>query len=364
MNKKKVVDLYQPKKLGPMTFEAIINNLQNKIYHPIYFLCGEEPYFIDEITDAISKNVLSDSEKEFNQTITYGRDVDVPMIINLCKRFPMMSNYQIVIIKEAQDVRNLLPDPREKSDKKTQEKHPMELYFEKPSKSTILVICYKYKNIDKRKSYTKAIEKNGVLFESSKLYDNKLPAWIQTYLKAKGSRIKPEAALMLSEYLGSDLSKIANELTKLAVNVPQKVEITTTHIEQYIGISKDFNVFELQRALIEKNAYKSFQIINYFAANEKENPPVVVISMLFSFFSKILLFHYSPKKTKEEISVLLGINPYFYSDYALAAQKYPFLKVRQVISLLKEYDLMIKGVNNKSIPNGELFKELIFQILN
>lgn len=364
MNKKKVVDLYQPKKLGPMTFEAIINNLQNKIYHPIYFLCGEEPYFIDEITDAISKNVLSDSEKEFNQTITYGRDVDVPMIINLCKRFPMMSNYQIVIIKEAQDVRNLLPDPKEKSDKKPNEKHPMELYFEKPLKSTILVICYKYKSIDKRKSYTKTLEKNGVLFESTKLYDNKVPAWIQAYLKTKGCRIKPEAALMLSEYLGSDLSKIANELTKLAVNVPHNVEITSSHIEQYIGISKDFNVFELQRALGEKNVFKSFQIVTYFEATEKENPLVVTLSVLFSFFSKILLYHYSTDKTKNSISSLLGINPFFYTDYVNAANKYPILKVKQIISLLRKYDLMSKGLNNNTTSNGQLLKELVFQILN
>ena len=345
-----------------MKFDDIISNLQKKIYHPIYFLSGEESFFIDEITDYIANNILSETEKEFNQSIVYGRDVDVATILSYAKRFPMMSNYQVVIIKEAQDVRNFVPEAKDKADKK--DKHPMEAYFENPLKSTILVICYKYKTIDKRRSYAKTIDKNGVLFESEKLYDNQIPSWIQNYLKKKNYTIRPEAALMLSENIGSDLSKITNELSKLAVNVPAGTEITPLHIEQNIGISKDFNVFELQRALGKKDVFKTFQIVNYFAANEKNNPNVKTIIILYSYFSKILMYHYSPDKTKNGICATLNINPFFYNDYATSAKKYNVLKVKQIISLLRKYDLKSKGIENANIPDGELLKELVFQILN
>ena len=345
-----------------MKFDDIISNLQNKIYYPIYFLSGEESFFIDEITDYISSNVLSETEKEFNQSIVYGRDVDVATILSYAKRFPMMSNYQVVIVKEAQDVRNFVPDAKDKTDKK--DKHPMEAYFENPLKSTILVICYKYKTIDKRRSYAKTIDKNGVLFESEKLYDNLIPNWIQNFLKKKKYTIRPEAAVMLSEYLGSDLSKITNELSKLSVNIPVGTEITSLHIEQNIGISKDFNVFELQRALGSKDVFKAYQIVNYFAANDKNNPNVKTIPILYSYFSKILLFHYSPDKTKNGICSTLNINPFFYAEYAASAKKYNVIKVKQIISLLRKYDLKSKGIENANIPDGELLKELVFQILN
>jgi DNA polymerase-3 subunit delta len=324
---------------------------------------GEEPYFIDEISDHIADNVLTDIEKEFNQTIVYGRDVDVATILSNVKRFPMMSNYQVVIVKEAQDVKNLVPDGRAKDDKKDKAKHPLEAYLEKPLKSTILVICYKYDTIDRRKSFAKVIEKNGVLYESDKLYDNQLPAWIQSFLKKKNYTIHPEAALMLSEYLGSDLSKITNEIDKLTINVAVGKEINALHIEQYIGISKDFNVFELQKAIGRKDRLKCFQIINYFAANEKDNPIQKTISSLFSFFTKILLYHYSPDKTKNGICATLSINPFFYAEYNTAAQNYRADKTKHVISLLHTYDLKSKGVDNASIPGGELLKELMFQIL-
>jgi DNA polymerase-3 subunit delta len=347
-----------------MKFDEIISDLQNKIYRPVYFLMGEEAYFIDEIIDFISNHVLTDIEKEFNQTIVYGRDADVATILSYAKRFPMMSNYQVVIVKEAQDVKNLVPDAKEKADKKGKDKHPMEAYFENPLKSTILVICYKYKTIDKRRSYAKIIEKNGALFESEKLYDNQLPNWIQNFLKKKNYSIRPEAAVMLSEYLGSDLSKIANELSKLAVNVPEGTEITPLHIEQNIGISKDFNVFELQRALGKKDIYKAYQIVNYFAANEKINPNIKTIPVLYSYFSKILLYHYSPDKTKNGICSILNINPFFYPEYATSAKIFNVKKTKQIISLLRKYDLKSKGVDNATISDGELLKELVFQILH
>lgn len=347
-----------------MKFEQIISDLQNKIYRPVYFLMGEEPYFIDEITDFIAEHVLNDIEKEFNQTVVYGRDVDVAAIIGNAKRFPMMSNYQVVIVKEAQDVKNLVPDPKEKEDKKDKDKHPLEAYLENPLRSTILVLCYKYKSIDRRKTFAKVIEKNGILYESEKLFDNQLPSWIQNFLKKKNYTIRPEAAVLLSEYLGSDLSKISNELSKLEINVAQGTEITTLHIEQNIGISKDYNVFELQRALGKKDVFKSYQIVNYFAANAKENPNVKTIIILYSFFSKILLYHYTPDKSKNNICSVLSINPFFFPQYQTSAKNYSVKKTKQVISLLRKYDLKSKGVDNASVQDGELLKELVYQILH
>jgi len=341
-----------------MKFDEIINELQNKIYRPVYFLMGEESFFIDEITDFISNHLLNDIEKEFNQTIAYGRDIDLATLISYAKRFPMMANYQVVIIKEAQNIKNLIPESNEK------DKHLLEAYIENPLKSTILVICYKYKTIDRRKSFAKLVEKNGILFNSEKLFENQLPAWIQSFLKKRNYTIRPEAAVLLSEYLGSDLSKIANELSKLAINVAEGTEITPIHIEQNIGISKDFNVFELQRALGKKDSYKSYQIVNYFAANIKENPNVKTIPILCTFFSKILLFHYTPDKSKNNVCSVLSVNPYFFSEYQAAAKNYPLNKTKKIISLLRKYDLKSKGVENASISDGELLKELIFQILH
>ena len=319
---------------------------------------GEESFFIDEISDFISNHILSDIEKEFNQTIAYGRDIDLPTIISYAKRFPMMSNYQVVIIKEAQNIRNLIPESNDK------DKHLLEAYIENPLKSTILVLCYKYKTIDRRKSFAKLIDKKGILFNSEKLFENQLPNWIQNYLLKRNYKIRPEAAVLLSEYLGSDLSKISNELSKLAINVAEGTEITPLHIEQNIGISKDFNVFELQRAIGKKDIYKSYQIINYFAANIKENPNVKTIPILCTFFSKILLFHYTPDKSKNNVCSVLSVNPYFFSEYQNASKNYPLNKTKKIISLLRKYDLKSKGVDNASVSDGELLKELIFQIIH
>lgn len=341
-----------------MKFEEIIDNLQKKIYHPVYFLMGDEPYFIDEICNYISENVLNETEKEFNQTVVYGRDTDPATVISYAKRFPMMANYQVVIVKEAQDMKNLVSDGKEK------DKSVLESYIEKPLDSTLLVICYKYKSIDRRKAFARLIEKNCVLFNSDKLFDNQLPSWIQNFLKQKNYTIRPEASLLLSEYLGSDLSKITNELNKLSINIKEGTEITTSHIEYYIGISKDFNVFELQRMLGKKDIFKSNQIINYFASNEKDNPNVKTIGILFNFFSKILLFHSMEDKSKNSVSAALGINPYFFAEYQTAVNNYSLKKTKQIISLLRKYDMKSKGVDNANISDGELMKELVYQILH
>ena len=334
-----------------MSLEAIVNDLKNKIYYPIYFLYGEEAYFIDEISDFIEKNVLNDSEKEFNQTIIFGKDVDVPTIISYARRFPMMANYQVIIVKEAQDIDKI---------------EDLTLYAENPMTSTLLVLCYKYEKIDGRKIFYKNIQKTGVLFESPRLYDDKIPEWIHQYVKKMNYSITPKACTILTEFLGSDLSKIVNEIGKLIINIPVAGEITEEYIEKNIGISKDFNVFELQKALGRKDIYKANQIIGYFASNPRENPLVKVIPILYSFFSKTLIYHHLADKSRNNAAAALSVNPFFLNDYQVTANNYPVRKLVSVISVLREYDLKTKGVesNSTNVPDGELMKELVFKILH
>lgn len=332
-----------------MTYEQIIDKLKNKIYYPVYFLTGEEPYYIDEISDYIEKNVLTDIEKEFNQTIIYGRDTTVQSIISAAKRYPMMANYQVVIVKEAQDVQKI---------------EELEPYLENPLVSTLLVINYKYKKVDKRKTFAKLIEKKSVLFESKKLYDNQVPDWINNYIAQKGYRITPKATSMLAEHLGTDLGKIVNEVSKLILNIPDRAEINESLIEQHIGISKDFNIFELQNALGTRNIVKANQIGNYFAASPKENPLVKTILMLFSYFTKLLIFHQLGDKSRNNVASALSVSPAFVRDYEVAARNYSPVKLAQIISYLREYDLKSKGVNNVSASEGELLRELLFKILH
>lgn len=341
-------------------YAQILSDLKKKVYHPVYFLMGDEPYFIDAISDYIEQHVLDEMEKEFNQTVLYGRDVDLATVLSAAKRFPMMSNYQVVIVKEAQNIREF--GAKEKADK--DDKPPFLGYIENPQKSTILVICYKYKTLDKRTSLAKSIAKHAVLFDSKKLYENQVPDWIMGYLKGKSFSISPKAAALLTEYLGNDLSKIANELDKLMINLPAKAEITEQHIQDNIGISKDYNIFELQTALGKRDILKANRIINYFAANPKDNPLVVTLVSLHSFFSKLLMFHFTPDKSKNNIASALGVHPFFVGDYERAARNYPVQKLRNIIGELREYDLKSKGIENASVPDGELLKELVFKILH
>jgi len=331
------------------SFNQILSELKNQIYYPVYFLYGDEPYFIDEISGFIEHNVLNDQEKEFNQTILYGKDAGIPMIISFAKRFPMMANYQVLIIKEAQELAKI---------------EELQTYIENPLKSTLLVICYKYGKLDKRKGLYKSIEKNGIVFESPRLYESKIPDWIHEYLKEKNCSVTQKAAILLTEFLGNELSKIVNELNKLLINIPSGSEITEDYVEKNIGISKDFNVFELQKALVKKDVLKANQIIRYFAANPRENPLVKVIPILFSFFSRILTYHYLRDKSKNSVASALSVNPFFISDYQQAAKTFSPGKVIKTISLLREYDLKAKGLDNNSTPDGELMRELIFKILH
>jgi DNA polymerase-3 subunit delta len=340
-----------------MTADDIIKDLKNRKYKPLYLLHGDEPYFIDQVSNYAEHQLLSEAERGFNQTVLYGKDTDIMVVLNAAKRYPMMAEYQVVLIKEAQDMKW----GRDDDDKKSI--NPLLNYLENPLKSTILIFCYKYGKFDKRKKTYKAIERNGIIFESSALYDNKIPSWIEAFVAGKKYRIDPQASAMLAEYLGNDLSKIANEMEKLMLNVPVGQIITLQHVQDNIGISKEYNVFELQSALSRKDPFKVNQIINYFEANPKANPIVLVLGNLNNFFSKVLLYHYATDKSPQGLARELGVSPYFLKDYELAARSYNYAKSMQIISLLREYDLKSKGVDSNS-ANGELMKELMFKILH
>ncbi|HEX8020133.1 DNA polymerase III subunit delta [Mucilaginibacter sp.] len=340
-----------------MTAAEILKDLKNRKFKPLYLLHGEEPYFIDLVSNYVEHHVLPEHERGFNQTVVYGKDTDIMTVLNAAKRYPMMADYQVVLVKEAQDMKWGKDDDNKKSI------DPVLSYLENPLPSTILVFCYKYGKFDKRKKTYKAIEKNGLIFESATLYDNKVPAWVEGYVSDKGYKMNQQGSAMIAEYLGNDLSKIANELEKLMLNVSAGQEITLKHIQDNIGISKEYNVFELQTALTKKDAYKVNQIINYFEANPKSNPIVLVLGNLNNFFSKVLVYHYVKDKTPQNLAKEMGVNPYFIKDYEQAARNYPLGKIFQVISYLREYDLKSKGVESNA-PHGELMKELMFKILH
>ena len=341
-----------------MTASDIIKDIKAKKFKPVYLLHGEEPYYIDQIIHYMEEHVLNDMEKGFNQTVLYGKDTDMATILNAAKRYPMMSDYQLIVVKEAQDLK--WTKETEGSSKAAEF---VQNYFEKPLASTILVLGFKYANFDKRKKIFKSISKSGLVFQSDPVRDYKLAQWIEELVKEKGAKIAPQAAALMAEYLGADLSKISNELEKLMLNVSKETTIDTDHIQRNIGISKEYNVFELQKTLAARNVLKSNQIINYFADNPKANPMVMVMANLNSYFSKILKYHYL--QNKNDAAKELGVNPYFVKDYESAARNYSLPKVFDIISLLREYDLKSKGVDSTgNVTDGKLLKELLFKMIH
>jgi DNA polymerase III subunit delta len=334
----------------PATFEEIISDLKKRIFKPFYFLAGDEPYYIDLITDFIAEKVLSEEEKAFNQVIIYGEETSVNSIIETSRRFPMMASHQVVIVKEGQALKKI---------------EDLAIYLDKPLLSTILVLNYKYKVIDKRTKLYKALDTQGVYFESMRLRDYQVPPWIERYLMTKGIKINPDASAMLTEFLGADLHKIVNELDKLLITLPAgKPVITTSLIEKNIGISKDYNNFELQKAIGEKNILKANMIVRYFTENPNDNPVTLTIASLFSLFTKILTYHYLTDKSKNNVASVLKIHPYFVKDYEISAMKYDATKTIQIISLLRTYDMKTKGFGDVSTDQGDLLKELVYKILH
>ncbi|WP_396209657.1 DNA polymerase III subunit delta [Flavobacterium sp.] len=317
---------------------------------PIYFLMGEEPYYIDKLTDFIEQNVLEEQDRDFNQSILYGRDVTIEDVIGTAKRYPMMADRQVVIVREAQELSRTI-------DK-------LEAYAENPQITTVLVFAYKYKTLDKRKKITKLLDKVGVVYESKKLYENQVGEWIKRILESQGYGIEPKAAAILVEFLGTDLSKINNELEKLKIILPKGHMFTPIDIEENIGFSKDFNNFELRKAIGEKNQVKSYQIIDYFAQNPKDNPLVVTTGLVFGFFSQLLQYHGLKDKSQMNAAKVLKVNPFFVKDYEVAFRNYPMKKVSTIVAALRTIDLKSKGVGAASTSQHDLLKELLITIFN
>jgi len=333
-------------------YNQIINNLKKKIYKNIYFLHGDEPYYIDLITTFIENNVLEEAERSFNQVVLYGEESTIEQIIETSRRFPMMSNQQVVIVKEAHYLKNL---------------ELLKNYIEHPLESTVLVISYKYNKLDKRTVAYKALKNSpGVeLFLSEKLRDYQVPEWIDAYFSNNKITADRNVSMILTEYLGTDLSKIVNELSKLKIMLPDgQTHITAKDIEEKIGISKEFNNFELQNSIGSKNIEKCNRIVNHFSHNQKDNHISVTIATLFSFFRKLLTYHFLKDRSRNNVASVLKINPFFVKEYEMAARNYPPKKTVLSISLLREFDMKSKGFGNTTTENGELLRELVFKILH
>lgn len=334
-----------------MTFEQILNDIKARKFKPVYLLMGDEPYYIDEITTLLIDTVLPEEERDFNQTILYGMETDVTSVTTMARSFPMMSDYQLIVIKEAQNLSKI---------------EDLEHYVRNPLQTTILVINYKNGTLDKRKKLYAEIDKHGVVFESKKIPEYKIPTFISSYFQTKGLSIDTKSAQMLSDYLGNDLSKLTNEIAKLLIALPTgQKQITPNLIEENIGISKDFNNFELLKAVIEKNVFKVNQIADYFEKNPKNNPLIVTLVVLFNFFSNLMICYWAKNKTEQGIAAELGFrNPYQAKDYVTALRNYNAFKCMEIISLLRTYDAKCKGVNNVSTPDGELLKELLYKMMH
>ena len=331
----------------------IVKDIKQGNYKPIYFFWGDEPYYIDKLSSFIEKTVLSEDERDFNQTILYGADTNVTDIIATAKRFPMMAEYQVVIVREAQGIFDF-----------NQKMDDLVAYAKNPQKSTILVFDYKYKKADSRKAFIKEIKKSGIFFESKKKYDNELPGWISKILAGKGYTIDHKAVFMLVEFLGSDLEKIAGELDKLTSILKKGTKITPHYIEENIGISKDFNNFELNSAIAYHDIFKANRIINYFSQNPKQHPLLGTLPLIFSFFSKVLILHSLEDKSERNASKELGVHPFFVKEYLVAASSYDKRKSVRVISYLRDADVKAKGVGSGSTTHGDLLKELIYKIMH
>ena len=310
---------------------------------------GEEEFYIDNITNLFIQNVLTEEEKQFNLNILYGKDTSIDQIISICKKYPLMSDFQIVLVKEAQDLSRTFDSIIE--------------YVKNPLKTTILIINYKHKSIDKRKVVYKEINKVGKIFESKKLYDNQVQNWINEKINIAGFSIDQKSTVLINEHLGNSLSKISNEIDKLLEIKKHDKIIKSDDVEKYIGISKEFNNFELRRALGEKNFDKAFQITQYFSENPNSNPLVVSISIIFDFFNKLLIYHSNSNSNDKKMAALLGINPFFLSEYHIASRNYSLKSVVGVISVIRDYDMYSKGVKVKK-ANPYLLKELITRIIN
>lgn len=339
----------------PQTAESVLKDLKAGRFAPVYFLQGDEPYFIDQISGFIEKHALSEADKGFNQVVMYGKDVDIAGILNNARRYPMMAERQVVIVKEAKDIQDL---------NKQEGQAMLEAYVKSPLPSTVLVFCHKYKTLDGRKAVTKTLDKHAVLVTTKKLYDNQVPDWIQTYVNSTGFTIERKAAFMLTEYIGNDLERLTNEIDKVLINFQEKVQIDAALIQKYVGISKEYNVFELQKALGVRDVLKANRIVQYFEANPKNHPVIPIIAMLFSFYSRLLLIHHAGERSEAGVARILKINAFFAKEYLVAIQKYSLPVVIRNIGFLRVADLQSKGIDSGGMTEGQLLKELVFKLMH
>ncbi len=335
-----------------LTFEGIMSDLKARRYAPIYYLMGEESYYIDKICDFIAENVLQPEERDFNQTVMFGSDVTASQIVDAAKRYPMMSECQVVIVKEAQNLKNT---------------EALDVYLQKPLKSTLLVMCHKNGTIDKRKKLAGIVEKAGVLFESKKLRERDLPQFIEKYLNRSGASIDPKSQQLIADSIGADLNRLVGELDKVLISLPETDKrVTPQVVEDQIGVSKDFNSFELRDAIVNRNVFKANQIVKYFDENPKAGSIYSFLPMLFNYFQNLMIAYYCPQKNnQEEVAKWLDLrSPWAAKDYMTGMRNYTGMKTLQIISKVREIDAKSKGLDNPNTPAGELMKELLFFILH
>ena len=337
--------------MAKYTYESIMSELKSGVYRPVYYLMGEEGYFTDRITGYIIDNALDEAERDFNLTILYAADTDIDTVVNTAKRFPMMAERQVVVVKEAQAFKNI---------------DSLIYYLQKPQPTTVLVFAHKNGSLDKRKKVTTELDRNGVVLDTKKFRDEALPAFITSCLKEKGLTADTKSVLMLRESIGADLARMAGEIDKLAITLPQGITaITPELIEEHIGISKEYNNFELQAAIINKDIYKANRIINYFAQNPKKNPIQMTLALLFGFFSNVMMCYYAPEKSERGIAEFLGLkNTWGVGDYMKAMQNYRAMHVMEILHQIRMADARSKGVEGAQVPDGEIMRELLYRILH
>jgi len=336
------------------TPDSVLKEIKAKKYKPVYFLYGDEPFYIDAISDALEERVVSESEKGFNQFVLYGKDTDVAGVIGYARRYPFMSERQLIIVKDANKLGGI--------DQKDHQAR-LEDYALNPLHSTVLVLCFQA-NADERKTFVKAFNTHGYVVQSKKMYDNKLPDWVASYCQGEGVKISPKAVQMMVDNIGNDLKRLTNEIRKIMVNLRVDQGIDAEVVERFVGISKEYNVFEFQKALLMRDVIKANRIASHFSANSKDNPLAPILIILFGFFSKVLLVHSSQDKSEKGLATALSVNPFFVKDYSLAARNYPLPKVVHIIHYLRECDARMKGLDGVSTPEGELLKELVFKIVH
>jgi DNA polymerase-3 subunit delta len=337
------------------SIKKVLTDLKARKFNPVYFLQGEESYFIDVISDYIEAHALSESEKGFNQVIVYGKDVTMATLLTHARRFPMMAEFQVVIAKEAQEIQDL--------NKEIGAKLLLD-YLKQPVPSTVLVFGHKHKTLDKRRELGKNIEKLTTSVTTKKLYENQLPDFVREYALEKKAVIDDRAVLALCEFVGNDLSRLTNEFDKLLISLPAGETITSERVMSQVGVSKEYNIFELQKAILQRNSFTVAKIVNYLESNTKKNPMIPIVAFLYSFFSKALLASMAADKSEKGLASSLRVSPYAIRDYSLALQQYPTEKILGNISLLKEADLKLKGVDSGSASEGQILRELVYRLMN